>query len=73
MGMTCQSWVNIDVFSSPFKIGDWGPPKATVVFSTVLPFLWLLENPVPPCQDEASVKKADPISLTLTVDDDSSA
>lgn len=50
VGLNCQLWVNVDAFSSPFKIGDWSPSKlvpccevSPLVFSAWLPFLWLLK------------------------------
>lgn len=47
VGLNCQLWVNVDAFSSPFKIGDWSPSKlvpccevSPLVFYAWLPFLW---------------------------------
>lgn len=75
MAMTCQSWVNAEVFSSTFKIRDWGPPK-TPPQSEIVPFCVLCLVPLAlalgepgsslACQDWALVKKADPVSLMLT-------
>lgn len=73
MAMICQSWVNVDVFSSPFEIGDWGPPKATPQ-SEVVPSCILCPVALPlalgeprsslACQDWALVKKTDFVDLT---------
>lgn len=55
MAMTCQSWVNEDVFSLPFQIRAGVHLKqphdlrlSPLVISAGLHFLWLSESPVPP-------------------------